>query len=341
MPIPIQRQAPTAGCSQLSVPRVEQFRDNRDDVYVSQPKTQKDQRVQFGELPDRQDQETQDNYLDSHNGISAYRVSQGPPNNGLWNTEQYHYTVMLKRICRLIHWKVGMSITTPPGSKQPKMGEPHKYSGNRNHDVFLQWLNQFLNWLRSHYYCRDKADPSRLNLLGNYVEGIAADWYAADVNNPDKMTMEPTRFVDARLIEDKAEGEEEVQEEHPEDQDDLQDVNSWGGSQYDPEDEGDQFEEELAEDEGHEEEEDIRQDKMYAMWRIREEGEIEDLAIFSRIAEPPIPDIEDVIHHVEGSDIDAGSSTTNNTAPDPTSEIEMEEPSIDGSLNANNSIHSI
>ncbi|KIM72762.1 hypothetical protein PILCRDRAFT_15823 [Piloderma croceum F 1598] len=197
MPIPIRRQAPTTGCLQLSVLRVDQFRDNRDGVYVSQHKAQKDQRVQFGELPDRQNQETQDNYLDGHNGISAYRVSQGPPNKGLWNTEQYHYTVMLKRIRRLIHWKVGMSITAPPGSKQPKMGEPHKYSGNRNHNVFLQWLNQFLNWLRSHYYCGDKADPSRLNLLGNYVEGIAADWYAADVDNPDKMTMEPMRFIDA------------------------------------------------------------------------------------------------------------------------------------------------
>ncbi|KIM74144.1 hypothetical protein PILCRDRAFT_14694 [Piloderma croceum F 1598] len=197
MPIPIRRQAPTAGRSQSSVPRVEKYRDDRDDVYVSQPKAQKDQQVQFGELPERQDQETQDNYLDGHNGISAYRVSQGPPNNGLWNTEQYHYTVMLKQIRRLIHWKVGMSITAPPGSKQPKMGEPHKYSGNRNHDVFLQWLNQFLNWLRSHYYCEDEADPSRLNLLSNYVEGIAADWYAADVDNPDKMTMEPMRTATA------------------------------------------------------------------------------------------------------------------------------------------------
>ncbi|KIM85718.1 hypothetical protein PILCRDRAFT_5374 [Piloderma croceum F 1598] len=167
--------------------------------------------------------------------------------------------------------------------------------------------------------------------------------------HPSKMGR--PRFNAQRLIEDEAEGEEDVQEEHPEDHDDLQDVNSWGGSQYDPEDEGDRFEEEPAEDEGHKEEEDIEQDKvcmssmrtvrMYTMRRIREEGEIEDLAIFSRIAEPPIPDIEDVVHHVEGSDFNAGSSTNNNnTAPDPTREIEREEPPIDGSSNANDSIHS-
>ncbi|KIM72473.1 hypothetical protein PILCRDRAFT_16101 [Piloderma croceum F 1598] len=147
------------------------------------------------------------------------------------------------------------------------------------------------------------------------------------------------QFNAQRLIEDKAEGEEDVQEEHPEDHDDLQDVNSWGGSQYDPEDEGDQFEEEPAEDEGHEEEEDIEQDEV-RMSSI-EEGEIEDLAIFSCIAEPPIPNIEDVVHHVEGSDFNAGSSTNNNnTAPDPTRKIEREEPPIDGSSNANDSIHS-
>jgi hypothetical protein len=58
-------------------------------------------------------------------------------------------------------------------------------------------VNQFLNWLRSHYYCGDEADLSRLNLLGNYVEGIAADWYAADVDNPDKMAEKPLKFVDA------------------------------------------------------------------------------------------------------------------------------------------------
>ena len=55
--------------------------------------------------------------------------------------------------------------------------------------MFLQWLNQFLNWLRSHYYCGDKVDPSQLNLLGNYVEGIAANWYAADALLPTNIVI--------------------------------------------------------------------------------------------------------------------------------------------------------
>jgi len=34
-------------------------------------------------------------------GLSAYRVSQAPPNNGLWNSEQYHYTVLLREFTNL------------------------------------------------------------------------------------------------------------------------------------------------------------------------------------------------------------------------------------------------
>ena len=162
-----------------------------------------DARVQFDSAsrPYQNDQEREiqpdDHYPTGPTGISAYRVTHGPPNNGLWNAEHYHYTVMIRRIRQLVHWKVGNYISAPTGSKQPKMGEPTKYSGSRNHDAFLQWLNQFLNWLRSHYYCGDEADYSRLNLLGNYLEGTAADWFAADVDNPDRMPVEPMKFIDA------------------------------------------------------------------------------------------------------------------------------------------------
>src|ERR1700677_3909675 len=105
--------------------------------------------------------------------------------------------VLLRRIQHLIHWKVGRTIVAPQGSKQPKMGEPLKYAGNQNHNVFVQWLTQFLNWLQSHYRCGEEADFSCLNFLGNYLEGIAADWFAADVDNPDKLSLEPMKFVDA------------------------------------------------------------------------------------------------------------------------------------------------
>ena len=104
---------------------------------------------------------------------------------------------MLKHIQQLIKWKVGQHTGAPPGSKQPKLLEPYKYSGNRNHEIFLQWLNQFLNWLRSHYYCEDEANILCLNLLGNYVNRVATDWYAADIDNPECMMAESLSFVNA------------------------------------------------------------------------------------------------------------------------------------------------
>jgi hypothetical protein len=103
--------------------------------------------------------------------------------------------VLLKRIQQLISWKVGCTMVAPHGSKQPKMGEPSKCASNQNHDVFIQWLNQFLNWLRSHYYCGEEADFSQLHFLGNYLEGIAADWFAVDIDNPKNTLKAPWSFI--------------------------------------------------------------------------------------------------------------------------------------------------
>jgi hypothetical protein len=86
--VPAKRQAPIPGRMHPDAPGLSQHRDA---AYASLYKAPRE--VQFGVLPEqRQDDDEVDNpqYLDSHNGISAYRVSHGPPNNGLWNTEQYH-----------------------------------------------------------------------------------------------------------------------------------------------------------------------------------------------------------------------------------------------------------
>ena len=58
-------------------------------------------------------------------------------------------------------------------------------------------MAQFLNWLHSHYHCGDEADLSRLNFLGNHLEGTATDWFAANVDNPDRMSLEPMKFINA------------------------------------------------------------------------------------------------------------------------------------------------
>jgi hypothetical protein len=76
--------------------------------------------------------------------ISQYRVTSGPAESGLWNAEHYHHDVMLSKVRRNVEWKVGSPISAPTGTKHPKISEPSKYSGNRSHDNFCNWLDQFL-----------------------------------------------------------------------------------------------------------------------------------------------------------------------------------------------------
>ncbi|KAF7970211.1 hypothetical protein HWV62_24808, partial [Athelia sp. TMB] len=115
---------------------------------------------------------------------SAYRVTQGPVTNGLWNNDQYHYVVLLGKITQLINHKVGATIEAPHGVKQPKLAEPPKYSGSHSHDEFVDWLSSFLNWLRGHYISGPATDPIRVTYLGLYIEGAANDWYLTEIDNP-------------------------------------------------------------------------------------------------------------------------------------------------------------
>jgi len=107
---PVRRQAPMPGRMHPDAPGMARYRTEAIKAINKQPV---DQRVQFRVLPDQRqvDDEPDDpQYQEGHHRISAYRVSQGPPTNGLWNSEHYHYAVMLKRIRKLIHWKIGVTL---------------------------------------------------------------------------------------------------------------------------------------------------------------------------------------------------------------------------------------
>ncbi|KZP26694.1 hypothetical protein FIBSPDRAFT_949270 [Athelia psychrophila] len=68
--------------------------------------------------------------------------------------------------------------------KAPKISEPHKYAGSPSHDDFLDWLGEFLIWLKCHYICGPANDGVRTTFLGLYVTGTVADWYLTEINNP-------------------------------------------------------------------------------------------------------------------------------------------------------------
>ncbi|KAF7982372.1 hypothetical protein HWV62_29118 [Athelia sp. TMB] len=129
-------------------------------------------------------------------GLSAYQVTQGPVTNGLWDNNHYHYVVLLGRVSQLINFKVGEPFEVPTGFKQPKLHEPSKYAGSHSHDDFMDWLSEFLNWLRGHYICGPATDPIRIVYLGLSITGSASDWFLTEIDNPSRSYDPPLKFTD-------------------------------------------------------------------------------------------------------------------------------------------------
>jgi len=117
--------------------------------------------------------------------------------SGIWNAEQYHNDILIDKIRHIVKWKVGHTMHAPPGMKHLKVSKPNKYLGGKSHDAFMTWLNQFLNWLRSHYICGKDTDFTRVNLLGNYLESTALNWYSSEIDSPNHHTRELILFIDA------------------------------------------------------------------------------------------------------------------------------------------------
>ena len=101
------RSDPLRDCPERESYSASFARPTEDRVRINSPQTQASTA--------EEESQDEDKYQEGPAGISAYRVSQGPPTSGLWNAEHYHYAVMLKRIRKLIIWKVGTPLTAPPG----------------------------------------------------------------------------------------------------------------------------------------------------------------------------------------------------------------------------------
>ncbi|KAF7966752.1 hypothetical protein HWV62_37205 [Athelia sp. TMB] len=129
-------------------------------------------------------------------GVSAYRVTQGPVTNGIWQNDHYHYVVLLGRVAQIIKFKVGAPFEIPAGFKQPKLHEPSKYAGSHSHDEFMDWLSEFLNWLRGHYICGPTTDSVRIIYLGLSITGAASDWFTTEIDNPSRHYDPPLLFSD-------------------------------------------------------------------------------------------------------------------------------------------------
>lgn len=72
------------------------------------------------------------------------------------------------------------------------MKEPEKYGGDDGHEVFVNWLDSFLNWLRSQQISGPELDSYMLDLLPRYLEGDALEWFMQTFDSPDRQVHKGT-----------------------------------------------------------------------------------------------------------------------------------------------------
>lgn len=116
--------------------------------------------------------------------------------DGLWNSEQYHDSILLGEIVDTIEFKVGDTIVLPPGFKTPRISEPGRYSGDHDHQKFMDWLHDLLNWQRASNMGGVGMDATRINFLGIYLTGAANDWFFMEIDNPRRHQDNSITFSD-------------------------------------------------------------------------------------------------------------------------------------------------
>ncbi|KZP08309.1 hypothetical protein FIBSPDRAFT_710927, partial [Athelia psychrophila] len=84
----------------------------------------------------------------------------------------------------------------PPGFKTPRISEPGKYSGDYDHQKFMDWLHDLLNWQRASNMGGPDMDATRINFLGIYLSGAANDWFFMEIDNPRRHQDDSIKFSD-------------------------------------------------------------------------------------------------------------------------------------------------
>ncbi|KDQ59354.1 hypothetical protein JAAARDRAFT_192858 [Jaapia argillacea MUCL 33604] len=84
----------------------------------------------------------------------------------------------------MIQEKMGFRLTEVPQLKNLKVPAPELYNGQDDIDIFEEWLQKLLRWLCLYRITGPELDYERLQILGQYVKGLAADWYNQEVDAP-------------------------------------------------------------------------------------------------------------------------------------------------------------
>ncbi|KAF9494614.1 hypothetical protein BDN71DRAFT_1507457 [Pleurotus eryngii] len=97
-------------------------------------------------------------------------------------SSSYHRAIEC-RYLTLIRDQLGEQLVLPSGLKPPSgIPKPDKYSGDANVEIFNNWLQSLLRWLRLQLYGGAERDGECVAMVGLFVEGKAATWYNDEVD---------------------------------------------------------------------------------------------------------------------------------------------------------------
>ncbi|KAF7427911.1 hypothetical protein PC9H_007128 [Pleurotus ostreatus] len=112
-------------------------------------------------------------------------------------SSSYHRAIE-RRYLSLIKEQLGKPLILPSGVKPPSgIPKPDKYSGESDVEIFNNWLQSLLRWLRLQLYGGDNRDSECVAMVGLFVDGKAATWYNDEV---DGMYRRHQSWTFARVI---------------------------------------------------------------------------------------------------------------------------------------------
>ena len=95
--------------------------------------------------------------------------------------EDQYEAELLRHYKGLIHDHIGHERDALPDIKNIRVSPPEKYSGEDDIEVFNTWLNKLLCWFQVYNVTGGCKDSMRVDLCGTTLTGLAATWYADEV----------------------------------------------------------------------------------------------------------------------------------------------------------------
>ncbi len=95
--------------------------------------------------------------------------------------EDTYEAELLRRYKWLVRDRVGQEQGPLPDIKNIRVSPPEKYNGEDDIEKFDTWLAGLLRWFRVYNVTGDHKDTMRVDLCGTTLAGLAATWYADEV----------------------------------------------------------------------------------------------------------------------------------------------------------------